>query len=431
MGDDPETPFRIAFEQLPAEQQVAFVEALYREQGWAVDIDGRQLHLTDGETAQTLYIGPRSRASTADVVVPVASTTGDVIAALKQPFSGSEAAPDAAPTELSVDELKQQLLYAVERDRATELTESFFDRSLDSLTGTASDDSPREADPDTDWQLSPRIAVVALVLLALSLGVAALAVGPAGVFDAPGADAETETDTLSAESEESAGPADGETDTSSDELIVTTTDNGEAATEQDQQATWIEDGQADLDVLSDQHLSAVSEISNATLMLEYEGPSSVIDFEAAEPIGNDRARAVYEAGAADPDLQANGDLAHHSGAGPAIDASIVTLIDDPAPVVPAPKTVLDERGFSLLRTYLDAGNQFAVPLDGDQGQAVFDEDADGLYTIFANEPPETVADTVSEFDASGLVTADGLIREFRVSYRVDGERVTIGFQIES
>lgn len=430
MGDDPETPFRAAFEQLPVEEQVAFVAALHREQGWAADIDGRQIHLTDGETAQTLYVGPPSRADGADVVVPVADTTTAVIAALERPLRSRETRSHGGPAELSVDELQQQLLYAVERDRAAALTESFFDRSLGSLTSTASSESPHDQPGSTPgWQLSPTIALVCLVLVGLSLGIAAFAVGPAGVLDAPGADADTETDTISEPSEERAGTGDGRTDTNTDDSIVTSTDSeGE---DSEQQATWIEDGRANLDALADQHQSAVSEQSNPTLTLEYEGPSSIIDFEDAEPIGNDRARAVYEVGAANSDPQGNGDLAHHSGAGPAVDTSIVTLADDPAPGVPAPEAVLDERGVSLLEAYLDAENQRAVPLDGDQEQAVFDEEADGLYIIFANEPPETHADAVSEFEASGLATADGVVREFTVSYRVDGKQVTIRFQVKS
>ena len=434
MDDRPQSAFRSAFEQLSADEQTAFVADLYRAQDWTVDVNGRQLTVHDGGTTKTVYVGEPSRAGDADTVVPAPTTTGTIHSMVTRRLPGYRPATD--PDTLPIDELRQQLLYALDREQATALCAEHFDDSFEAAVGLdrANQQGDKATQPSRRSVQPGILGIVALLLL--TAGAVAALVGPAGVVDGPAVttgDSMTDIDDTDAVSS-----ADGNTGAATDGIAADepSDDVGDGATGSTAQDVttvssstpdWLDGGElASLDQLLSHHQNESSTLSGATFRVEYEGPTSLINFDDAEPIGGNRSRAVYEIGPAAPNETGNDALVHHSDDRATADVSRLAATADAAPTVPAPESMLRENGTPLLQTYLDETNQIVVPLDGDDGEAVFNDTADGFYVIFANQPPESAA--VTNFQADGLATADGFIRYFQVSYEVDGEPVSIAFE---
>jgi hypothetical protein len=453
-----EAAFARRYRSLSAAERREFVAALWTARGW------ERARRADASNVVAVRRDGRERRVAVGTPVPDDADTvvGD---GSNPPLSASprRRAEAVGATYLSPADLRERLLYGIDRDAADRLFRERFGVSL--ATAAATDGRGREG---VRRRLSRvrraaatdgRGALLAVAVAALSVAAVAVLVaggtpalaGVPGFGPAPGdagpaapsppADGEYAAAASAigtAESaERGAAALDGAASLGLDEEALTGTVGSTARTPPGVFLT----GVYDPDALADAHVATAANLSSASVLLVASGPANATDVDAATAgrvgIAGDggvemavaSARRYRLAGSANASIVnathdgvvevfADGDAVYERAAGP---AGVETRRVAPSAAPNATRlaaTVAEEP----IRRFLN-GSDSTV-------RAAATEIP--LYRIEVRGEPRALGDEVDDFRSVAFVTADGLVLELSATYvhEPTGERVRVAFRYD-
>jgi hypothetical protein len=450
-----EAAFARRYRSLPAAERREFVAALWTARGW------ERVDRADEPNVVVVRRGGRERRVAVGTPVP-----GDADAVVgdgaRRVLSASprRRAEAVGATYVSPSDLRERLLYGIDRDAADRLFRERFGVSL--ATAASADDGGREgvrrrlsrlgrAAVD-DRRALLAVAVAALVVAALGVlaagGAPALAgvpgLGPAGggadpVAPSPPADGEYAAAASAIGTPESAergvSTLDDAASLGLDEEGLTGTVGSTAKTPPGAFLT----GVYDADALADAHVAAAANLSSASLLLVASGPANATDLDAATGgrvgIAGDggvalavaserRYRLTASANASianaaregTVEVYADGDAVYERTAGP---SGVETRRVAPS-AAPNATALVGRAAAEPIRRFLN-GSESTVRAAATEVP---------LYRIEVRGEPRALGDEVDDFRAVAFVAADGLVVELSATYvhEPTGERVRVAFR---
>jgi len=387
---EPIGPDRFArlFAGLSEPDRAAFVAALRSARGWDVTLEDRTIRATRDGSERTAFVGtPPTDLDVDEIVVVHAGRRARTLARER----------DARIVDAA--QLRTQLLYAIDRDRARALFAEHFGRDL------------RTTGEETAFGRLGTAGTIAIVLVGLGV-VALLASGVAL------------TDTV-----DGGGPVDSPE-------FADTDDGGRIGGEPsgERPPGLSGDGVEDLELLVFQNHKAMAEHRSATMTATFEGPRFLTGFDTQGPgwqpedsvrievlRSGERYRTIRLTNFTGKFTEA-GDVAFEAfGTG---DTGFARISDgDEASYIRSERTgeeIIHDRTRRLLVRYLDTN------------ESTVSETSEGFRVVATGEPAE-IEHTTREYRAEATVGEDGLVTALEVRYVHPGTNTTVrvGYRYEN
>lgn len=367
--------------KLSRDDQAAFVADLLEAQGWDVDREGSVIHAMDDESERTFSVGvPPGDIAVDLIVAPPPSRIGSRLPWGKSPEAR---AADLDAELLDTEDLRNRLLYAIDRTVAGSIVEKHFDTQLEVTP-----------EPETEPGTSvPTIAVAVVVLIVIGMIVAAPV-----VFDGTDRTDESELgDDASPEEDELNVPPPG---VSSEEI-------------------------EDPDLLAMGHKWAIQNTMPFAISITYSGPRFLTGQDTRRTGYGPDERAEYEFYfqsevqyyigerhvVADPlryDELTIERVAKNGTEYQRIDENDEqTFSSEPVPDDPVDMYADRNQDATLIRKYLDTNETSVETIERENGSR---------YSIVATGDPARVDVETDEYRATAIVRPDGVVTRLSVEF---------------
>lgn len=442
MVAESEEAFRRHIGSLSESERVAFVADLLAAQGHDVEIEGRRLDVTEADRTRTFVLGKPPAEVDPDVVVLPSVGADGILAGVRRRLPGTAIGArlrewvtgvglGSDTTLIEAEELRLQLLYAVDRSTADALVREHFGTELQ----TPGEDADAASTAPTSPLQSGAVVVSLALLIGLFGGVVLLSSMGGAPFGELGewVSGEEPLGEDDPEQPETVGPL------SANETIPSDSSGGaEETTEED-----ADDEYEDLDAVANDHRTAIESVENDSVRIRYQGPSEssiagvYLSGDGEGPVeyqlrlrapGSYTIREQYTAvngsentTATDGNRTVNTTVERYGQNG--TERKENGTDPNPTEHTPRPALLLSPARFgtALVTTYLDteelqrrergAGLEYREEI-----QFTTTAEASNDHELVATGPPRTLQGSVEDYRAVAIIRSDGLVERMEIQY---------------